>query len=414
MKYLFIHQNFPGQFKHLAPSLASRGHDVVCLTSRETNATNWKGVRIVRYASSRQGAAGTHPWVADLESKTILGEACFRAALQLKVEGFSPDAIIAHPGWGESLFLKEAWPSAKLGIYCEFYYSARGGAFGFDPEFPSTRLDDACRIRLMNINNMLHFDIADRGLSPTSFQADTFPAPFRKKISVIHDGIDTTAVAPRTIPSARLTTPDGRDLLISPGDQVLTFANRDLEPLRGYHIFMRALPEILARQKGLQVLIVGGAGVNYGSLPPEGRSWRDIFIEEVRPQMSEAEWARVHFLGKVPYETFVALLQMSTVHAYLTYPFVLGWSLLEAMSAGCAIVASDTEPVREALASGQSGRLIDFFDVKGLVEQVCGLLESPSERKHLGQGAREIVRQRYDLQTVCLPRQLDWIERLSV
>ncbi|HZW21313.1 glycosyl transferase family 1, partial [Noviherbaspirillum sp.] len=327
MKILFIHQNFPGQFKFLAPALAAEpGNTVVAMTMQKLKAAEWQGVKLVPYSASRGTTPNVHPWVSDFETKTIRGDACFRAALQLKAKGFTPDVIIAHPGWGESLFVKDVWPQAKLGIYAEFFYHTSGADVGFDPEFPSKDEGDACRLRLKNINNLLHFEIADAGISPTLWQASTFPAPFRSKITVVHDGIDTDAVKPNPGVSLKLSG----NVALTRQDEVITFVNRNLEPYRGYHIFMRALPELLARRPNARVLIVGGDDVSYGARPESGRKWKDIFAAEVRPKISDADWARVHFLGNIPYEHFIPLLQLSTVHVYHTYPFVLSWSLLEA------------------------------------------------------------------------------------
>lgn len=409
MKILFVHQNFPGQFKHLAPSLALEAqHQVVALTMRRDLPANWQGVRVVPYGASRGSTAGVHPWVADFETKTIRGEAAFLAALQLAGQGFQPDVIIAHPGWGESLFLKEVWPKARLGIYCEFFYHARGADVGFDPEFP---VDSAapCRMRMKNAHNLLHFDIAEAGLAPTQWQASTFPLPFRERIRVVHDGIDTAALAPDA--GVELTLNGATRL--TRADEVVTFVNRNLEPYRGYHIFMRALPALLRQRPQARVLIVGGDQVSYGARPPAGTRWKDIFAAEVRPQMSEAAWQRIHFLGNLPYDRFIALLQLSRVHVYLTYPFVLSWSLLEAMSLGCAIVASDTAPLHEAIRTGETGCLVDFFDHQALAQQVGDLLADHAACQQLGQQAREFARATYDLQTVCLPRQRQWVADLA-
>ena len=408
MNILFIHQNFPGQFKFLAPALAQQSHRVVAMTMQKTDAKEWQGVKLFRYSANRGTTPNVHPWVSDFETKTIRGEACFRAALRLKAQGFNPDVVIAHHGWGESLFIKEVWPTAKLGIYCEFFYHPHGTDVGFDPEFPAKDEGDVCRLRLKNINNLLHFDIADAGISPTHWQASTFPAPFQSNITVVHDGIDTQAVAPNA--DVKLTL--NNSLHLSKQDEVITFVNRNLEPYRGYHIFMRALPEILRRRPHARVMVVGGDDVSYGARPPEGKKWKDIFAAEVRPQISDADWRRVHFLGHVSYQHFIALLQLSTVHVYLTYPFVLSWSLLEAMSAGCAIVASDTQPLREAITHNETGRLVNFFDVAGLANEVCALLGDPSARQRLGQQARTFAQANYDLKTVCLPRQLEWVKGL--
>ncbi|MBF0573579.1 MAG: glycosyltransferase family 4 protein [Desulfamplus sp.] len=404
MKILIIHQNFPGQFKHLAPALVSKGDEVVAFTMQKNHPSQWQGVKLVGYNPSRGTTPNVHPWVSDFETKTIRGEAAFRLALQLKKEGYTPDVIVAHPGWGESLFLKDVWPKAKLLIYCEFFYHANGADVGFDPEFPAIDPGEVCRLRLKNLNNLLHFEIADAGISPTKWQASTFPEPFRSKIKVLHDGIDTDMVAPNSGVSLTLNNA----LPLTKKDEIITFVNRNLEPYRGYHIFMRALPEILKRRKNARVLIVGGNDVSYGAKASAGQTWKDIFLNEVKEKI---DLNRVHFLGNIPYEHFIPLLQLSTVHVYLTYPFVLSWSLLEAMSAGCAIVASNTKPLHEAIFHEKTGELVDFFDVDGLADSVCNLLDDPYKRVRIGSNARAFAKANYDLKTICLPGQLDWVRQ---
>jgi glycosyltransferase involved in cell wall biosynthesis len=417
MNILFIHQNFPGQFKFLAPALVKQGHSVRAMTMQKTDATQWQGVQLVHYTAKRGTTPNVHPWVSDFETKTIRAEACFKAALQMKQQGYRPDVIVAHHGWGESLFLKEVWPEAKLGIYCEFFYHPHGADVGFDPEFPATDEGEVCRLRLKNLNNLLHFEVADAGISPTHWQASTFPDPFKQKISVVHDGIDTQAVAPNPAVSLTLKMAAGKDLVLTRQDEVITFVNRNLEPYRGYHTFMRALPQLLKERSNARVLLVGADDVSYGARPDAAKygdaKWKDIFANEVRGQISDADWQRVHFLGHVPYQYFIPLLQLSTVHVYLTYPFVLSWSLLEAMSAGCAIVASDTQPLREAIVHNETGKLVDFFDASALAQSVCELLNNAEERKRLGANARAFAQANYDLQSVCLPKQLAWVEQLK-
>lgn len=409
MNILFIHQNFPGQFRFLAPALAANpAHTVVAMTMQKVKVSHSQGIRLVAYNASRGTTPHVHPWLSDFETKTIRAEACFRAALKLQAEGFTPDVIVAHPGWGESMFLKDVWPGTKLGIYCEFFYQPQGADVGFDPEFPVKDVGDVCRLRLKNLNNLLHFEVADAGISPTHWQASTFPQPFRSKIKVVHDGIDTAVVAPN--PAVRVTL--NGHLTLTRQDEVITFVNRNLEPYRGYHIFMRALPELLKRRPVARVLLVGADDVSYGARPENGKKWKDIFVAEVRPQISDADWARVHFLGHVAYQHFIPILQLSTVHVYLSYPFVLSWSLLEAMSAGCAIVASNTQPLREAIRHDESGRLVDFFDTAALTAEVCALLDDPAARARQGAAAREFSKTTYDLKTVCLPQQLEWVELL--
>lgn len=419
MKILFIHQNFPGQFKFLAPALARKGHKVLALAMGTGPArTLASGVQVLHYQAKRGSTVGVHPWMADMETKTIRAQACLLAAQELKSQGYQPDAIVAHPGWGESLFLKEVWPQARLGIYCEFFYESHGSDVGFDPEFSvADPVAEACRIRLKNLNNLMHFDVADAGLSPTQWQASTFPLPFRQKITVVHDGIDTITLRPNPGVSLSVGKADGQQLNLTRADPVITFVSRNLEPYRGYHIFMRTLPSILQINPNAHVVVVGGNDVSYGARPDPARygkrSWKDIFIAENSSRFSTQDLSRVHFVGKLAYPQFVGLLQLSTVHVYLTYPFVLSWSLLEAMSVGCAIVASDTQPLHEAIRHNETGRLVNFFDTAALADEVCALLADPAARQRLGQNARTFAHAHYDLHTVCLPRQLAWVEGLA-
>jgi glycosyltransferase involved in cell wall biosynthesis len=413
VKILFVHQSFPGQFKFLAPALVAQGHDVAAMTMQKIELKEWQGVQLIPYKAFRGTTPNVHPWVSDFESKTIRAEAAFRTALNKKEHGFYPDVIIAHPGWGESLFLKEVWPLAKLGIYCEFFYSSSGADVGFDPEFQQADPTNACRIKLKNLNNLLHFSLADAGISPTYWQANTFPKPFSDKISVVHDGIDTKVLIPNPDVSLSLRSAKGEYIFLTKSDEVITFVNRNLEPYRGFHIFMRCIPELLKYKPNVHVLIVGGDDVSYGARPVNGQKWKDIFIAEIRQQISDEALKQVHFLGNLPYENFISILQLSSVHVYLTYPFVLSWSLLEAMSVGCAIIASDTAPVHEVIKHRDNGLIVDFFDFKALALEVSHLLESLDERKRLGNNARTFAKNHYDLTSVCLPLQLKWVKNLA-
>ena len=257
MKILIVHQNFPGQFLHLAPALVEHGHEVHALVLKKEVPPQWSGVTLHAYQPTKGTAPTVHPWALDLETKIIRAESVFRKCLALREQGFSPDVVLAHPGWGESLFIKDVWPKTKLGIYCELNYSESGNDVGFDPEFKSTDPGDSCRLRLKNINNVMHFDLADGAISPTHFQADTIPWPFRSKIKVFHDGIDSKLIAPD--PAAKFQI--NATTVVSRADEVITFANRNLEPYRGYHVFMRALPRLLKERPNAQVIIVGGDGL---------------------------------------------------------------------------------------------------------------------------------------------------------
>ena len=402
MNLLFIHQNFPGQFRHLAPHLAAAGHRVHAFAIEGRDVP---GVEVHRYKPGRGTSPHIHPWAQEFETKVIRGEACAAAASQLAARGFTPDVIIANPGWGESLFLKDVWPDARLLALVEFYYAARGLDFDFDPEFYRHDIQRDARLRAKNAHLLLTLEAMDWGLSPTRFQKSTVPKPYHDEISVVFDGIDTRVVQPDR---AATVTASGRTL--RSGDEVITFVNRNLEPYRGYHIFMRALPEILRRRPNAIALIVGGDEVSYGAAAPAGKTWKQIFLEEVKDRLDAS---RVIFPGRLPFEDYLRVLQVSACHVYLTYPFVLGWSCIEAMSAGCLLVGSATPPVKEAIEHQKNGLLVDFFDVDALANTVVGCLARPQQYASLRAAARQTTVERYDLTTVCLPEQVKLVETVS-
>jgi glycosyltransferase involved in cell wall biosynthesis len=409
LKVLFLHQNFPGQFKHLAPALAHAGHEVHALLLADKPGMTWQGVQVHTYFPGRSSTPRIHPWIIDIEAKVIRGEAVLHWAMQFKQQGFDPDVVIAHPSWGESLFIKQVWPAARLGLFYEMFYQAEGQDVHFDAEFSKPEISPASRLLIKNAMAVLQHQTVDAAISPTHWQARTYATHMQDKITVVHDGIDTAAIRPDA--QARLVLDNG--LSWSRDDEVLTFVSRNLEPYRGYHIFMRALPEVLRLRQQAQVLIVGSDSVSYGAKAPEGKTWKQIFIDEVRTQIPDSDWQRVHFLGRLAYPQFLTMLQISRVHVYLTYPFVLSWSLIEAMSSGCAILASDTAPVHEAIEDGVTGRLLPFFNPAAWAQGIDQLMNAPEERQRLGEQARLRAIARYDLQTVCLPRQLAWVQALA-
>lgn len=407
MRILFIHQNFPAQYKHLAPALRKAGHEVRVLTLAATN--DFPGIVRHTYKVSRGTSKNIHPWIAESETKCIRGEACARAALKLKQDGFFPDVICAHPGWGEALFLRDVWPDATQLHFVEFFYSAEGLDVGFDPEFGSADFDLRCRIRMKNANNLLNLHSMDWGISPTHWQHSTVPIPFRRLISVIHDGINTDSICPDASATLRISTDSKQNLEFRSGDEVVTFVNRNLEPSRGFHRFMYALPSLLKRRPNVHVLIVGGSGVSYGAKPKEG-SFKERYLSMIR---DEIDMQRVHFLGRIPYDQFKRLLQISAAHVYLTAPFVLSWSMLEAMSAGALVIGSRTAPVLEVLEHERNGLLVDFFDSDDLVDKIVAALSEPQRWLSVRQAARQTVVERYDLTTVCLPAQMALLEQLA-
>jgi glycosyltransferase involved in cell wall biosynthesis len=400
MKILFVHQNFPGQFLHLAPALAARGHEVRSLTAERN--TRPSPVPVFRYRNPPETAVeGIARTYAEMSGRGLI---VARAAEQMSAKtGFQPDVVFGHGGWGETLFLREVWPNARHLTYAEFYYASEGFDTGFDPEFANPGLMPRLAVAARKAHLLQAVIEADAALSPTEWQAATFPAEVQDKITVVHDGIDTARLVPN--PAARVVLPDGT--LLTAGDEVITFVSRNLEPYRGYHIFMRALPEVLRARPKARVLIIGGDGQSYGAKPKGEKSWKQIFLDEVA---GDLDLSRVHFLGHVAYAQFIALMQVSSVHAYLTYPFVLSWSLLEAMSCGALVVGSRTPPVEEVVRDGENGRLVDFFDVPGWSEALIAALAAPQAALPLRSAARETILSGYDLRSGCLPRLIAFTE----
>lgn len=401
MRILFVHQNFPGQFPHLAPALAARGHDVLALTDEGNQRPS--PVRVVKYAKPPQ-VTTSHPLGRTYAEMAERGWLAARGARALRDRhGYAPDVIFGHSGWGETLFLREIWPDAKLLVYAELMYRTRGQDVGFDPEIsPGT---DEARVRTVARSAHLIQGLvqADAGLSPTHYQADSFPPELRAKLTVIHDGIDTDRVRPDA--SAALTLPNGR--VLQAGDEVLTYVSRSLEPYRGFHVLMRALPEVLAARPEAQVVIIGAEGISYGAKPADAESWKAKMLAEVGDRLP---MDRVHFLGRVPYATYLSTLQVSRVHCYLTYPFVLSWSLTEALAAGCLVVGSDTEPVRELIRDGENGQLVPFHDLGALQTALIRALEGDPDAGRLREAARATITSGYDLRRHSLPRLIEWVE----
>lgn len=400
MRILFVHQNTPGQYKHLVRRFAADpAHQVAFIGKAQRSIS---GARTVVYRPSREAGAATHPYIHLFEGQILHGQGAVRAGLALQKDGFTPDVICAHPGWGEALFLKDVFPDAKLMLYCEFFYKSDGSDVGFDPERPVT-LDARCRIRTKNAALLVGLEAADWGVSPTQWQWRQHPAVFRPRISVVHDGVDTDLCRPD--PAATVTLPDGR--VLSRADEVVTYVARNLEPYRGFPTFMRAAAELLRRRPNLRILVVGGDEVSYGAPPAEGGTWRERMTAETQPDP-----ARIHFLGKIPYDAFLSVLRVTRAHIYLTYPFVLSWSMLEAMACGAVIVGSDTPPVAEVIEDGRNGLLVDFFDPKAVADRVEEALDDPVGMATVAAAARRTVVERFDLASVCLPVQIRLLEDL--
>lgn len=385
MNLLIIHQNFPGQFRHVALAAQSRPGVTVTAIGRDT-ALGVSGIKLFRYRPVRKKSNCTHPYLHQYEEAVIDGQQVLGVLKGLKQNGYRPDVILAHPGWGETLFVKDVFPDIPLIHFCEYYYHSEGADVDFDPEFPCAP-DSSSRIRPLNSMHLLNLEQCDIGIAPTHWQRSLFPPVYHSKIHVVHEGIPLQA--PEPVPIASVKLPGGH--VLETGQSIVTYVARNLEPYRGFHSFMRSIPFILAECPDAQIVIVGGDGVSYGSLPKGFANWRSKLLAEL-----DIDLSKVHFTGKLPYETYRAVLQVSEVHVYLTYPFVMSWSLLEAMASECVVIGSDTAPVREVIVDGVNGLLVDFFDAEAIAGKVCRVLKNPSDFSLIGKSAKSTA-SRFDV-----------------
>jgi glycosyltransferase involved in cell wall biosynthesis len=401
MKVLFVHQNFPGQYLHLARHLgATPGNQVVFITQR-TDAT-LPGVKNIVYKPQRSVTKGLHHYLRETEAGVLNAQNVARVALDLKQTGFVPDVMLGHNGWGELWYLKDVFPDTPLIGYFEFFYRLHGADVGFEPG-PPLIFDTGPRLRTKNLGNLVALDAVDLGQCPTQWQKSLYPQVYQPKLQVTHEGIDTALVAPDA--GARFQLPKGGAALTRE-DEVLTYVARNLEPYRGFPSLMRSLPQILQQRPKAQVLIVGGDETSYGPASSNGQTFKAQLLQELGTAI---DLQRVHFLGKLPYSAYLQVLQVSSVHVYLTYPFVLSWSMLEAMAAGCLVVSSRTAPVEEVIRDGENGLLVDIFSPQEIAQRVIEALQKPKAFDAIRKKARQTIVDNYDLKTICLPAQLQML-----
>ncbi|MBP8191726.1 MAG: glycosyltransferase family 4 protein [Aquabacterium sp.] len=388
MRILLIHQNFPGQFKRLAQTWVKQpGWQVIGL-GRNT-APGLPDVPWVRYQLHRSIGKEQHPYLRKMEDAVLHGQAVARSLLDLKRKGFQPDVVLAHPGWGETLYVRDVFPDARLVHFCEWYYGTPNSDMGFDPAYPSD-FNAQARARTWNALHALNLTHCDVGVSPTEWQRSRHPEIFQPKIHLAHEGVDTGILKPDS--AAQLKMPNGQ--VLSAGQPVITYVARNLEPYRGFPSFMRMLAKVQQSHKQCHTIIVGGDDVSYGSKPKDAANWREKMLQEV----PSVDPSRTHFLGKVPYDVYRKVLQVSAAHVYLTYPFVLSWSMLEAMASGCLIIGSRTAPVQEVIQHGENGLLVDFFDHNEIADTVASVLEQPHSFSRLREKAQTTIAANYTME----------------
>ncbi len=425
-KVLFVHQNFPGQYKFLAAKLSSDNkYDVysLSLNSPETLKLfelndKYPNVKHYKYSINKENVDGLNRLAIEFETKMLRAEAIALRAIELKKEGFIPDLIVAHPGWGEGFLLKEVWRDSKLLTYFEFYYNTMDSDVDFDlseDNRPEYGFELRTKLVARNAPFLSSLSQSDAVVCPTQFQKKTAPKEYMDKINVIHDGIDTTILKPRedaivTISKKNEASKDDDvSIELTKKDKVITFVNRNLEPYRGYHMFMRSLPKVLEKHPDAYILIVGGDGVSYGATPQK-ESYKDQYLNEVKDKLPNKN--NIMFLGYIPYNVLLSVLDISSVHVYLTYPFVLSWSMLEAMSLECLVLGSKTPPVEEIIVNKKNGLLVDFFDTKSISSKIIDILDNPDSYKEIRKAARETIVKKYDLKSVCMPKHIEMIEDL--
>ena len=380
MRLLFLHNNFPAQFGALARYMSIGGHDVAFGTRWQGTPPDW--LRMVRFRPHREVGKQQHPYLAFVENAVLNGQALARRGWEMKEAGYSPDLVVAHSGWGPGLYVRDIWPDAKYVGYFEWYYNSKGADVGFLSE--PTR-DDLHRIRSRNAAILLDLAACNWGIVPTGYQASQFPELLRRKLTVQHDGVDTDYFAPA--PDRRLKLPN---LDLSHVDELVTYVARGMEPYRGFPQAMAAFAEVLKRRPRAHVVIVGEDRVAYGRNLPDGDTFRKKMLREL-----DFDRDRLHFAGRLPRNHYREVLLASSAHVYLTIPFVLSWSMIESMSAGCVLVTSDTDPVREVVRDGENGLLADFFDPGAIADRICAALERPDDFADLRENARRTAVERY-------------------
>ena len=392
MHVLFVHQNFPAQFGHIAAYLTQRKKFRCTFVSQQPPGV-WQGVERVQY-QLRGGATDKSHYCGRTFENAVWHSHALYEALEARRD-LKPDLIVAHSGFCSTVFLRELYDCPIIN-YFEYFYHTKNSDVDFRPEFPSPPLA-RMRARARNAVLLLDLENCDVGYSPTRWQRSLFPRVFRDKIRAIFDGIDTSVWRPREGLPRQIA---GRAV---PDDmKIVTYVSRGMESIRGFDIFMKAARLLCQRRKDVLFVVVGDDRVCYGGDLDftGGKSFKDWVLAR-----DDYDLARFVFTGLIQIGTLAQLLAISDLHIYLTAPFVLSWSLMDALACGTTVLASDTAPVREMIRHGENGLLFDFFDIDGLAARAAEVLDAPQDFKTLGRTAVELVREHYSLD-ICLPRML--------
>ncbi len=384
MRLLFSHSNYPSQFRRLVPALQKAGHEVVFLCrQKEWHAPPSKGFRLLPYKIHRASKPEfLHPYLRRFEDVVLAGQAAFRAATRLKSEGWIPDVIVSHIGFGSGLYLSDCFPEARRIGCAEWYYRP----FGSDVDFLRKGIvsdDRKMRLRTWNAQLLLEAESCDLLVTPTKWQWKQFPEELQSRMRIVHEGIDFEGLS--LLRARRPNLP--ASLPTSEQIEWVTYVSRGFEEYRGFPQAMQALHLLQERRSSIHVAIAGADVVAYGSPRSDGRTWQQWAQQDLGLDSS-----RTHWLGSLQENEYQALLSHSRAHLYLTIPFVLSWSLLEAMAVGCPIVASSTPPVQEVLIDGENALLKDFWDPLAQADALEELVKSSDYSNHLGANASEAAK----------------------
>lgn len=401
MRILFVHNNFPGQYARIVRHLKGR-RDVDMLSGSLASNKQPAPIKRIGYTPHREARKDIHPALSYTETSVLRGQAAYTAFMPVKAKGFNPDIILAHSGFGDGLFLKDLWPQAKYMPYFEWYYHTYGSDSSFLDHGSPKKPDVELKIRMKNTAILHDLAAMDWGQCPTEYQRSQFPVHFRDRISVLHDGVDTQYFSPD-----EAATFSVGDLVFRKGDPVITYIARGMEPYRGFPQFMEAVAILQKSRPEAHVIVIGEDRVAYGAKRSDGKTYKEWVLENL-----SLDESRIHFLGRQPLRTLRDVLRVSAAHVYLTVPFVLSWSMMEAMSAGALVVGSDTDPVREIITDGENGLLVPFFEPEALAVRLADVLADQARFTPLRERARALMLECYDMKD--LTRQyFDLIERVA-